>query len=659
MLSIHTNLSSLITQNSMKTSTSKLNQAIERMSSGYKVNHAKDNAANYSISTNMSTKIGAYEVAESNTMMGLDMVMTASDTLAQMQDKGERLRALATQAKNGTYGAQSLSAINAESRALISEIQRLYSSAEYNGVKLFDENPEKPVAKAEYNGFIENPYTYTAEEVAAMKKMDEFTSGASGEFKISSADDLAQLATLTNGGADTSNATFVLENDIDLTEWQNEHGGSWVAIGTKTNAFKGSFDGNGHVIKNLKIQGSNDWQGLFGYIDTVHEMKNTGMLDAEVQGQKYVGAFVAWSENGSSVVKNSYATGKIDGKYYTGTLVGETSGDMINCYASGDVKATSYAGVLVGKTYGLIKDSYAKGSIEASSWSVGGLVGVQQGTQFHPTSIIENCYAEVNVKGISGGCIGGLVGLAFNSAEIINCYAKGNVEVVSDSVGGLVGYAGFTSSKKLLIENSHSYSTVNGTDRVGGLIGALENSDNLESFEGATIKNCTTTDTVHENIGIFVDYNENPLTSDLTPMRELITILEEVPQMGLQVGINAGKSSRIGFDTKFGFDITQLIYGIENGSSLGIIDDFISLMSDKATELGATQNRLESALDESSTQYENLVSSRSTIRDADMAELSSTYVQQQILQDASATLMATSQNLRAESLLGLIQSINR
>ncbi len=522
-----------------------------------------------------------------------------------------------------------------------------------------------------------------------MKKMDEFTSGASGEFKISSADDLAQLATLTNGGADTSNATFVLENDIDLTEWQNEHGGSWVAIGTKTNAFKGSFDGNGHVVKNLKIQGSNDWQGLFGYIDTVHEMKNTGMLDAEVQGNKYVGAFVAWSENGSSVVKNSYATGKIDGKYYTGTLVGETSGDMINCYASGDVKATSYAGVLVGKTYGLIKDSYAKGSIEGSSSSVGGLVGVQKGTQFHPTSIIENCYAEVNVKGNSGSAIGGLVGLALDSieiincyaevnvkvissvyvgglvglatksAEIVNCYAKGNVESLSDSVGGLVGYAGFTSSKKLLIENSHSYSTVNGTDRVGGLIGVLENSDNLDSFEGATIKNCTTTDTVHETIGIFVDYNENPLTSDLTPMRESITVLEEVPQMGLQVGINAGKSSRIGFGTKFGFNITQLIYGIENDSSLGIIDDFISLMSDKATELGATQNRLESALDEISTQYENLVSSRSTIRDADMAELSSTYIQQQILQDASATLMATSQNLRAESLLGLIQSINR
>ena len=54
MLSINTNLSSLIAQNSMKTSTDKLNQAIERMTTGFKINRAKDNAANYSISTNMS-----------------------------------------------------------------------------------------------------------------------------------------------------------------------------------------------------------------------------------------------------------------------------------------------------------------------------------------------------------------------------------------------------------------------------------------------------------------------------------------------------------------------------------------------------------------------------------------------------------------------------
>ena len=89
----------------MKTSTNKLNEAIEKMTTGAKINHAKDNAANYSISTNMTTKMSAYMVAEDNVSMGLDLVTTASDIISQMEDKAGRLRALSTQARNGTYGA--------------------------------------------------------------------------------------------------------------------------------------------------------------------------------------------------------------------------------------------------------------------------------------------------------------------------------------------------------------------------------------------------------------------------------------------------------------------------------------------------------------------------------------------------------------------------
>ena len=130
MISINTNLSSLIAQDSLKTSTNKINETIERMSSGYKINHAKDNAANYSISTNMTTKIGAYQVAEDNTAMGLDMITTASETINEMQNHATRLRALATQARNGTYGAQSLEAMQQEASAIVSEITRLYMTSE-------------------------------------------------------------------------------------------------------------------------------------------------------------------------------------------------------------------------------------------------------------------------------------------------------------------------------------------------------------------------------------------------------------------------------------------------------------------------------------------------------------------------------------------------
>ena len=74
---------------------------------------------------------------------------------------------------------------------------------------------------------------------------------------------------------------------------------------------------------------------------------------------------------------------------------------------------------------------------------------------------------------------------------------------------------------------------------------------------------------------------------------------------------------------------------------MGAIDDFIDVLSAKETELGAVSNRLESVLDEIEIQYNNLASSRSTIHDADIAEVSSEYIKMQILQQASSTLLAT------------------
>ena len=294
MLSINTNLSSLIAQSSLKNSTNILNQAVERMTTGYKINHAKDNAAGYSISTNMSTQLNAYSVAADNVGMGMDLVNTASDTVSMMQDKANRLHALSTQARNGTYSAQSLAALNSEANAIVSEITRLYMTSEYNGVSLFNRKeytiaphlPQAgasgfidetaltatassdsiPTAKAEYNGFIEDPKTYTDAEVAAMTPLtDAVVSVSSGQkYSISTVDELVNLAELVNSGVDTTGAIFVLGANIDLSSILD-----WIPIGNSpyTNTFKGTFDGNGHIIKNLTINNkTGEFLGLFGMI---------------------------------------------------------------------------------------------------------------------------------------------------------------------------------------------------------------------------------------------------------------------------------------------------------------------------------------------------------------------------------------------------------
>ena len=319
MLSINTNLSSLIAQNSMKSSTDKLNLAVERMTTGFKLNHSSDNAANYSISTNMTTKIGAYQVAEDNTAMGLDMVTTASDTISEMQSHAERLRALAVQARNGTYGSQSLNAMQEEANAIYDEINRLYSTAQYNGISLFNQKEyELPdgMPKADpITGFIENPYDYTEEDLknitSISKVEDSFTES---EYKIETAADLAKLAKLTNDGVDSTGVTFVLAEDIDLSEYSSGEG--WVPIGNETNKFNGIFNGNGHVISNLTINRPNtDNQGLLGMTNKMSEIKNVGLQDVKISGRTNVAGLVGACY---SDIFNCYVIGEIKGEYDVG-----------------------------------------------------------------------------------------------------------------------------------------------------------------------------------------------------------------------------------------------------------------------------------------------------------------------------------------------------
>ena len=100
----------------------------------------------------------------------------------------------------------------------------------------------------------------------------------------------------------------------------------------------------------------------------------------------------------------------------------------------------------------------------------------------------------------------------------------------------------------------------------------------------------------------------------------------------LQVGTDSSWSSQVGVDLSFTLDGIDDLRGIgldKTTDYFTIIDNMLSTVAEKQVEYGAAQNRLESALSEIETKYSNLVSSRSTLRDADIAKVSSQYIQQQ------------------------------
>ena len=192
MLTINTNLSSLLVQSNLKTSTNGLNTAIERMTTGFKINHAKDNAANYSINTQLSSKLSSYCTAQDNALVGLDMMMTAMDSLDLISSHLTRVRDLAEQAANGTYSESSLNAIRAEVDARLAESSRIISNSEYNGIKLFQ-------GVSSSSKFIEEVSTLTEEEALAQ-----------GYTLIKTADELQAMQ-------DNLSGKYILMNDIDLS----------------------------------------------------------------------------------------------------------------------------------------------------------------------------------------------------------------------------------------------------------------------------------------------------------------------------------------------------------------------------------------------------------------------------------------------------------
>ncbi len=200
-MKINTNLSSLIVQSGLKASTNGLNTAIERMTTGFKINHAKDNAANYSINTKLSSKLSSYKIAQDNVYMGLDMVMTAMDSLDLISCHLSRMRDLAEQAANGTYDASSLQSIQSEINARSDEITRLVSNTEFNNVKLFDGEPER-----------------TGDFIQAVRPLTEDEAIAQGYTIITTADELQAMQYDLSG-------KYILMNDMDLSGYE------WTPVG--------------------------------------------------------------------------------------------------------------------------------------------------------------------------------------------------------------------------------------------------------------------------------------------------------------------------------------------------------------------------------------------------------------------------------------------
>ena len=137
-ITVNTNMQAIRVQGNLNSATTKMNTAMERMSSGYRINRAKDDAAGYAVSATFSKNISGASIAKNNVAMGNDLLATAEGSLGVIKSNLERIRDLTEQAANGTYSTEDLKGIATEVEERLKQIQHQASHTNFNGKELLD-----------------------------------------------------------------------------------------------------------------------------------------------------------------------------------------------------------------------------------------------------------------------------------------------------------------------------------------------------------------------------------------------------------------------------------------------------------------------------------------------------------------------------------------
>lgn len=137
-LSINTNIASVTAQRNVNNNQSALQTSLSRLSSGLRINSAKDDAAGLAISERFGTQIRGSNVAARNANDAISLTQTAEGSLGEISNNLQRIRELAVQSRNATNSVADRKLLDAEAQQLKSEIDRIASTANFNGVKLLD-----------------------------------------------------------------------------------------------------------------------------------------------------------------------------------------------------------------------------------------------------------------------------------------------------------------------------------------------------------------------------------------------------------------------------------------------------------------------------------------------------------------------------------------
>ncbi len=630
VLIIRHNISSLNANNRLTQNNKKTNSVLEKLSSGYKINKAGDDAAGLAISEKMRGQIRGLNMVGKNIQDGISLLQTAEGALNEVHSILQRGRELSIQGCNDTLTNLDRSQLQLEINQLNNEINRISNETHFNGISLLNVSPEEILNNSQIN----DSYKVKWEQNYALTNITESSDGsilgiASGSAYKLNADGLQEWS-ITEG------------TNLRIADIKETTDGGYVML--VNNIDSNASDNNKIALVKLDAHRNEQWRsnvsGLYS---------NEGKEVIETKDGTF---FVSGTGGG---IQNSDAL----------TALFSSSGIQIKATVSGSPQSDIYA-------YG---DDVLIKAIETSSGEFIGIGNV--------SLKINNSYTDKdnwvvkydkNLNLIWDFKIGGS---DYDSAEDVIATDNGGVIVVGNynengKSSGLI-YKLDANGQKLWeqkVDSSFSFNTISRSSQgdylVGGSLNGIatifvfDTNGNQKlniPLKDPTLNGLISEMIIHDNgsitamangksTNVLVDYLTNDQSNTMT--KELI----------LQVGANSKQSLSIQLQSinTNSLNLNNIILSTQRDTetSISLFDKAIQIVSSFRSSLGAYQNRLEHANQSVMNTSENLQSAESRIRDTDMAKEMMIFTKNNILLQATQSMLAQS-NKQPEGILQLLQ----
>lgn len=592
-LVINTNVASLNTQRQLMSSGNALDKATERLSSGNRINSAKDDAAGMAISNRMTSQVRGLDQAIRNANDGISLIQTAEGALQETTNILQRMRELSIQSANGIYSDTDRKTLQAEVKQLQTELTRISESTTFNGQKLLDGS-------------------MGTKQLQVGSEANQTVGVSIGSF---SANSLGGSSGDLVGASTTLNA--LQDGTTGLTAGA-------LVINDKANTAITS--GNAGTVNKLLDVLNADFNSVGVSVSTVSESKATsagsGVLVAGTNGLKITltdgdGLAQAFEITGTNNMKevvakiNEAAGGLVQASLSdSGKLVLTSQGAASIAVAEGTTGTTGLAAVgysAAGTANFSLVFNNTPGNTKPITLESGG-------TTANDTSVVA---AGFNVMKDDGSIQGGVMNAAaLNKGDLV----INGVEIGPVALGTGTAPADITDKQSNLIKAINEKSAETGVVAYAEGTGATS-ALRLKSVDGSEIS---------------IKAGENLVGGAAT-----LTTITGLKERNATEG--AGSVASIDISTAAGAQ-----------KAIGIIDKALEQVNATRADLGAINNRLDHTVSNLANISEKTSASRSRIVDADFAAETAALSRSQVLQQAATAMLAQS-NARPQQVLSLLR----